>query len=207
MKLLKNNSGVIMMETLITLPVYLLILAGLFWLGEGSLVRLTLIDGENYTLWAKGNRHESDDVSRSQLFWFLDPDGDITAQAAVKSENFSMSKAAFGWGEINTGSLTGKIKRSNWSWGVSDSIKDLQPEPAETPGKSYSDSSAQGGNVMILSRRDDDTRTGDGSYNGKVLWYDIALGSWGSFIRPTSSGNAAAISEYKRNESYEDWSD
>ena len=56
-----KDSGVVMMETLLSLPLYLILLAGLFWLGDmvTSRSRLMILDHGN--VWAFGVRHGGPD--------------------------------------------------------------------------------------------------------------------------------------------------
>lgn len=209
MSFFKKQCGVIMMETLLTLPFYVVLLAGLFWLGEVSLARLTFVEAENITLWAKGNRHESDTIVGSYMWWFLDPRGELTIKAGIKSDNFGApADSANNWGEINQGNLVGNTKRSNWSWGAADYHRVLYPEisSGETAGKDFEESAAKGGNVKILSRSSEGGRSGSSSYVGSANWNNIYLGSWNAIASPVSAGDAHAIDSYTRNRSYEGWS-
>ena len=209
MKFFKEQSGVIMMETLLTLPFYIVLLAGLFWLGEVSLARLTFVEAENFTLWANGNRHDSAPLALQRFFWSFDPDGDVTIKAGIKSDNFGTpDNSANGWGEINQGNLVGQTKRSNWSWGAADFHRVLYPEisSGETAGKDFEESAARGGNVKILSRSNGGARSGTGSYANSVGWNNIYLGSWQGIVSPASAGVAHAISAYTRNSNYVNWS-
>ena len=60
-RILRQDSGVVMMETLLSLPIYLILLAGLFWLGDmvTSRSRLMILDHGN--VWAFGVRHNGPD--------------------------------------------------------------------------------------------------------------------------------------------------
>ena len=155
-KLLKITDGVIMMETLLSLPVYIVMLAGLFWLGESAMTRISLIDGERYLLWTSGNRHNSNNAVIKHIFYFLDETGKITLKASTSSNsNFPTTSSASDWGNITQGQLSGTTKRSEWSWGVAESIRQLNSELSlsETPGKNTENVQGRGGNVMIFSRR------------------------------------------------------
>ena len=205
-----------MLETLLTLPLYIVILAGLFWLGEVSLARITFVEAENFSLWVKGNRHKSGIPSLERFFWPFDTNGDITIKAEVKSDNFrTPENSANGWGQINTGYLIGSTQRSKWSWGAADFHRVFYSEisTGETPGEQSEESAAKGGNVMLLSRRTGNgSRSGGGSYegtdrnrSGSSLFMTIAGSDW-SCITVADYG-ANAISEYTRNGNCVNWSD
>ena len=209
MKLFKQTRGLIMMETLITLPIYIVMLAGLFWLGETALVRLVMVDGENFTLWQAGNRHGGSGAP--YIFWFLDntKDGVMTAKADIKSNSFTPNSNAYGWGETNSGRLVGRIKRSVWSLGAGEAVRTYftetsGPEPA---GKEFADILGKSGDLKIFSRAGDGSRAGSSSYDGSTVWHSIALGSWDGLINPDSSGSSYSISAYNRNGSYVGWSE
>ena len=196
-----------MMETLITLPIYIVFLSGLFWLGDTSISRLALIDGENFTLWNNANRHGT--PAGPYLFWFLDTEGEATAKAGIKSTvGLRPSSESNSWGGITQGHIEGSIKRSGWSWGAAESVRAYysETETAEPSGKDYLDLLAKGGNVMILSRRGDGGRSGNTSYVDSTDWHGIALGNWREFIVPTSDRPSSRISTYYRNASYIGWS-
>ena len=208
-KLLKITDGVIMMETLLSLPIYIVMLAGLFWLGESAMARVSLIDGERYILWTSGNRHNSNNNVIRHIFYFLDATGDITLRASIdNSNNFPNTSSAYNWGNITQGQLTGNTKRSQWSWGAAESIRSMHSELSlsETPGQNEEDLIAKGGNVMIFSRRAGNARrNGDTSYNSSVDYMTIAGSTWGTIIQP-SVGGVSAISAYARNANFVNWS-
>ena len=205
MKRIKQEHGVVMMETLLALPICFVLLAGLFWLGEVCMVRLALIGEENVTLWAKGNRHEADSFPYSYYFWFVDPQGKTTVTSKVSQDNFSASSAANGWGEITQGNLKGEVKRSEISFSMADTSRALFDFGDETPGSTSAAVTAKGGNVKILSRAAS-ARQGSASYNGSSNWRNIAVGGWASFITPSSPGSAIAIVTYNRDSNYNTWS-
>ena len=70
-KKISAERGVVMMETILTLPIYLIMLAGLFWLGELCLARMAFSQGENLRLWENGLRHPFSPVAERDLFYFL----------------------------------------------------------------------------------------------------------------------------------------
>ena len=211
-----------MMETLLTLPIYLILLVGLFWLGEVCLIRLTVIEGENFTLWAKGNRHESDKVVGPYIWWFLDDDGPLeermTTRAAGKESFRNPIFTANSWGEINSGNYTGIAQRVGWSLNVNEFVLrnlwgDVVDKPIDTSGE-MEVSGSQSKNVAILTRgpefsasgHDLTGRVGDSSYNNSTNWLGIAQSNWDNFIEPRiDTSGVKKISAHAR--LYERWSD
>ena len=70
--LLSREQGVVMMETILSLPIYFVLLAGVFWLGDFCIARLTLNHGQKVRLWESGNRHSSAIVNGNDIFYFMD---------------------------------------------------------------------------------------------------------------------------------------
>lgn len=57
MKTLKSRSGAILLETLIVLPVYLVLIGGIMWIGDLILAKQQAIIGDRYGAWNRGNMH------------------------------------------------------------------------------------------------------------------------------------------------------
>ena len=228
-----NCHGVIMMETLLVLPVYIVVLSGLFWLGEVSLTRLALTHGERLLLWQTGNRNGGSEVPASEVFRFLQSSsaqnklGVVGSYSGFEGTSAQDKTAAAGWGRILSMYATVDLTRSAWSFGSSDFIvgsffsgirknavsQNLQvlARSKEENGKDTSLPS------MVLFRRGDGKRKSDldssspkkSSWSENTRWNQIYLGSWGDFIKePQSQGNpSSAVISYSRDNSYVDWSE
>ena len=59
------------METLLALPIYVVTLVSVFWLGEMALARLVLTSGERLSLWEHSNRHSNSTLTSRDVFFFL----------------------------------------------------------------------------------------------------------------------------------------
>lgn len=115
------DRGTVMLETVLTLPVYLIMLAGLFWLGELCVARLAFTSGENLRLWEQGLRHPFTPVPERSVFSFL-PTLSSTDQLVTGSGNFNFSRTSppqtGGWGIGIAGTASMLTRRSDWSWAV-----------------------------------------------------------------------------------------
>ena len=56
-KLKTNRRGIVLMECILVLPIYLALLGGLFWIGDMGQSRNKIICGEQYYSWNSGMRH------------------------------------------------------------------------------------------------------------------------------------------------------
>ena len=235
----QNVAGTIMMETVFTLPIYIVMLACLFWLGEICLGKLTLTHGERLRLWESGTRH----ISAANFINFSGSDGifhsfpnSTTARDAMvtgislSEQTFSSTETANNWGQISTGHMQVSVRRSMWSWGISDSFRrnlwnDEREYAFDIDGRNawrmlarsrYNGTSQVPLDSSILSRRSyswsaSDTyhRKEDNSYNNSSGWARIANSNWGTIISPdaiTTTTPINAIDSYFRNNSFEGWS-
>jgi hypothetical protein len=54
-----ERAGSILLETLLVLPLYLVALGGMLWIGDIKLARQKLVVSDRYAAWNAGNRHRS----------------------------------------------------------------------------------------------------------------------------------------------------
>ena len=211
-----------MMETLLSLPLYLVMLAGLFWLGELCVARLTLTHAERMRLWEQGNRNDHTEKPETEIFGFL-AYGTTNRPVLVTGESafapsFSADLAANSWGSMISGSATIKTRRSEWSWGIVKSVKNLWSEAAnsnvddgenEVPMKARVDANGNSLSSTVLFRSKYDGGRATSDWSGSTKWNSIYLGKWEDFVVPVVPAgveNAKSLYEYNRNSYYLSWS-
>lgn len=178
-KLYKNASGVIMMETLLSLPVYMLLLACLFWLGELCLVKLALTSGENLRLWENGIRYPITFVAEEDIFYFSPSISDAEVVTGRGGFNFIPADASsLDWGTRTSGRAQINTKRSSWSWGINNFISNFT-----NSGNNYIAPGAE--EQLMISRG-----TIDNPLNGYVLSRAAYARRDGIYERGTDSGSA-----------------
>jgi len=64
-----KEAGTILLETLLVLPIYMVLLGGIFWIGELAFTRHTLLSADRLAAWSMGNRlaHQSEGQVESLL--------------------------------------------------------------------------------------------------------------------------------------------
>ena len=108
-----NDDGVVMMETLITLPLYLVLLFGLFVLGDYSLMRLKLMSNERVRHWENGLRHSSVAIQESDLFLNMGisvASSESSFQDTVRQSDPSSE----GWSRKIAGAWRIRVSPSKW---------------------------------------------------------------------------------------------
>ena len=220
MDLYKNTRGVVMMESILTLPIYIILLACVFYLGELCLSRLSLTHGERLRLWESGLRHTDNSVAVNDIFYFSLPGNTfigITALSPVT--NFRSEPSSNGWGEIRTGKASINTRRSLWSWEANVSAENTTSygssttPPRNTLQMSSRDRNSIGNwsNVQLLSRASSERReNNDDEFYEDNDWQDIYLERWDILnIAPQQEGELKSIPVYNsgtRYDKYVGWS-
>ncbi len=56
-RLAAGERGSVLMETVIAIPLYIVLIGGMFWLGDLLLAKHKLVTADRYAAWNAGNRH------------------------------------------------------------------------------------------------------------------------------------------------------
>ena len=169
-----------MMETCVVLPFYLILLAGLFWLGELSMTGLSFAAGENLRLWEEGFRHSFLPVPEKSLFPFLS--GGSADNMASQGSAFSFIRSGDAqsetWGSTVTGKSTMKLRRSEWSYNVNRSAFAALGVEAGMPAREKSLTGSH--DKMLLKRNSFNRRFGiyTAGTGGGSLWQREYAAPW-----------------------------
>jgi len=176
-----------MLETLLSLPVYLAILSGIFWLGELCLARQGLTTADRLRLYESVCRHSSSAVAGRNIFSSFESSTDSRPQLVTGAGRLTFNRSvqtetsSMGWFVGVTGQSKLTVRRSDWSWGI---INFLWPTIAGNSANaaemiSYG-TREQPLSSSLFSRTPNATpgfeRAGEGSYNNSVNWFSIAAG-------------------------------
>ena len=55
----RDDRGSVLMETLIVIPLYLVVIGAILWLADLQTTRIRLVEADRYAAWSRGNRHRS----------------------------------------------------------------------------------------------------------------------------------------------------
>lgn len=209
---IKNERGVVMMETILMLPVYLIIFGGLFWLGDLCLARLAFTEGETLRMWEEGLRHPFTPVPERTIFSFLPAIG--PGQVLTGTGSFTFTRTTppqtGGWGVGIAGNSSMLTRNSDWSWGATEgALRALgEKNTVERELKTT------GAGKILLSRNDYSGRQSiyyDGKDNG-TFWENEYGAVWtvgGAKIQLPSCGTPKSVPIYNngsRNGNYNQWS-
>lgn len=188
------DHGVILMETLLTLPVYVVTLVGIFWMGEIALARLALTSGERLSLWEHSNRHLNSILASQDVFYFLPQQTtrrpELITGSSANTNSFPSTLTARNWGKQVRGRMDLYTRRSAWSWESTNFINtQLWNENTHIAGQNRelmyarSDAADNPLNSTILAVADNDAgRANNVSYNSSRNWDAIYRATWNGFI-------------------------
>ena len=227
-KYTSNEKGVVMMETIITLPLYLILLFGLFVLGDYCMIRLKLNNNERVRHWESGLRHTGSQINANDLFMgFGNENSEIVGSARGLSAGLNVRyPSSLSWSQVNASAWRINVSPSDWSANGSTSIinnlwtflnRTGDAYGSITGMSMYARSRVAGNNVtpvptVTLSRLATNNR--NNTYQGN--WFNIFSESY------DPDGNAPVIlikagqqvtgsnviSAYgRRNRAYESWSE
>ena len=123
-KHIADDDGVVMMETVITLPLYLLLLFGLFVLGDYCMMRLKLNNNERVRHWESGLRHTGSQITASDLFMgFGSEKSDMVGSVRDLSVGLNVSSpSSLSWSQVIASAWRINVSPSDWSANGSTSI-------------------------------------------------------------------------------------
>ncbi len=93
------------METVLAIPLFMIMLGGIFWIGELMIARQKLVIADRYIAWNKGLRYDDKgqiDSGTIRRFYFSEPGGAplqnhrVTSTQGTIVDNFDWSHAATG---------------------------------------------------------------------------------------------------------------
>ena len=205
-----------MLETLLMLPIHLIMLSGLFWLGEMCLARAAFVGAENLRLWESGLRYAFTAVGERNLF-FLRYDSNVVGELVSNVQDLAFARSSGpqlgGWGQVVSGRSSVNTLRSTWSETVDKiSLLALRDDDSTSPKPDLSIQTVF--DLHLLKRVD---------YNGRMSIYNAGrndLTAWkneygarwilgGTTISMPSGGTAQSVSLYNggnRNANYNRWS-
>ncbi len=111
------RSGSIMLETVIAIPLFMILLGGTFWIGELMIARQKLVICDRYIAWNKGLRYDDSgeiDAGTVHHLFFIEPDGTILNNQRVTSSSGTIAHN-FDWSHASEGQAKLDIEMPNWT--------------------------------------------------------------------------------------------
>ena len=109
----RSREGAVLMETVIAIPIFLLLIGATIWLGDLSLDRQRLLMADRYAAWNEGNRHGGANPSPFNVSTKL-----FNKDAWVEIKDVKVKAKDKGWYKEVTATTKAKISMPDWTRGM-----------------------------------------------------------------------------------------
>jgi hypothetical protein len=114
--LYKTETGSVLMETVLVIPLYLALLSGIFWIGDLALLRSKITFFDRFAAWGSGNRHGQRSSGASQdLLEMLFLRSAKVGKQNIVSVNTAGNHPANSWSSIVGASTVVSIEPPVWT--------------------------------------------------------------------------------------------
>ena len=204
------------METVLVIPLYLVILSGIFWVGDLSLLRSKSTFFDRFSAWSSGNRHEessSSDLQNVLKQKFLNTSK--VGNQQVDDIRLKSKSSGQAWSSIAGASATVSIEPPVWTLGWRKvGLIMMEKDAAELKKTSFKSREINSGWMHQVIMRTSD------KYRDKVKPKDLAEkmewltrvydspwpNSWTKESNSSVSGGSPCM-KYERHNKYVDWSE
>ena len=204
------------METVLVIPLYLVILSGIFWVGDLALLRSKSTFFDRFSAWSSGNRHDessSSDLQNVLKQNFLN--ASKVGDQQVDEIRLKSKSSGQAWSSIAGASARVSIEPPVWTQGWRKvGLIMMEKEAAELKKTSFQSREIDSGWMHQVIMRTSD------QYRDKVKPKDLAEkmewltrvydspwpDSWTKENNPSVSGGSPCM-KYERHNKYVDWSE
>jgi len=112
-----SQRGSIMMETVLAIPLFMILLGGIFWIGELMIARQKLVIADRYIAWNKGLRYPDKgpiDQGTIRQLYFSEPGGAPLENHNVTAASGKIEKV-FDWSHAVSGQAKLNLKMPDWT--------------------------------------------------------------------------------------------
>ena len=114
------RSGAVLMETVIAIPLFMVMLGGIFWIGELTVARQKLLLADRYLAWNKGMRYDDrgqTDAGTVGRLFFADKSGAV-APGHTPNVLFADITKQYDWSHAAAGQASVKVKMPDWVYAM-----------------------------------------------------------------------------------------
>ena len=112
----RGERGAVLMETVIAIPLYLIMLGGIFWIGDLTLTRQQLLVADRYVAWNRGLRYGDKgavDAGAVHALLFSDKGGTPSPEHVPTASQTSID-ADRDWSHVASGQVTLRVSMPDW---------------------------------------------------------------------------------------------
>lgn len=113
----KRQSGAILMETVLAIPLFMIFIGGVMWIGDLMVTRQQLVVADRYVAWNRGLRYDDKgaiDAGEVHRLFFADVDGAPSRYHQPSASDARIDKT-FDWSHAASGQVRLKMKMPEWT--------------------------------------------------------------------------------------------
>jgi hypothetical protein len=121
----RAEAGAVLMETVIAIPLYMILLGGIFWIGDLAITRMRLVAADRYVAWNKGLRYDDrGKVNASDIHeLFLSDKYGIKSQYHQPSVRASQIQKTYDWSHMANGQVSARVQMPDWVYGMINAMR------------------------------------------------------------------------------------
>ncbi|MFH0907368.1 MAG: TadE family protein [bacterium] len=196
----RAENGAVLMETVIAIPIFLLLIGATVWLGDLSLNRQRLLMADRYAAWNKGNRHGAVDPTPFDISQKL-----FNEEKSVNIKNVRVRAKDKGWYKEVTATTKATIEMPDWTRGMitAGTVADYGRMSKREPM-----TGRDGPHLIVMRAGSRDESMED------VNWISVRMDNWwpsigggGGMGGGGGGGKFTKADKYDRFGTFENWSD
>lgn len=113
----RAERGSVLMETVIAIPLYMIVLGGIFWIGDLMVTRQQLVLADRYVAWNKGLRYDDKgqtDAGTVHRLFFAEADGAPSPYHRPTSSDGKIDEA-YDWSHKASGQVRLDMRMPEWT--------------------------------------------------------------------------------------------
>lgn len=142
----EGRDGSVLMETVIAIPLFMIMLGGIFWIGDLTVTRQQLVIADRYVAWNKGLRYDDKgkiDAQPIHQLFFSDKYGAPSPEHKPTASQSSI-ESAYDWSHVASGQVRVRVRMPDWIYSTINAgqyaynLTETIPEDIELRGRERS---------------------------------------------------------------------
>lgn len=113
----RTRAGSVLLETVIAIPLYMILLGGIFWIGDLMVTRQQLVIADRYVAWNKGLRYDDRgqiDAGTVHRLFFAEANGSPSQYHTPKTSDGKIDKTC-DWSHVASGQVRLDMRMPEWT--------------------------------------------------------------------------------------------
>jgi hypothetical protein len=113
------------METVIAIPLFMIMLGGIFWIGDLTVTRQRLVAADRYVAWNSGLRYDDrGGVAASDIHrLFLSDKSGVLSQDHTPTVRSAQIQAVYDWSQAANGQVSARVRMPDWVYAMINAMR------------------------------------------------------------------------------------